>query len=217
MNAVLTPPVVTSFAQLDPEATYSYADYLSWKFTDWVELLRGKVVRRMSGPADPHQLVAGNFHGFLHYYLRRKRCQVRMAPYDVRLVPGGGDPADAAVLTVVQPDVCVIRDPAKLEHRGCLGAPDLIVEVTSPGTQSRDWKDKFDLYEENGLREYWLADPLAHSLSVFVLDEATAHYRLVGEYAGPGPVPCATLPELNLQWEDVFPAADEPPRDPEAK
>ncbi len=195
---------ITDLAQLDPNGTYSYADYLTWQFTELVELLRGKVMRRMSAPADPHQAVVGALHFQFYNHLQRQSCQVRVAPYDVRLARRGTT-ADQAIRTVVQPDVCVICDPAKIEYRGCLGAPDLIVEVLSPGTSTRDWQDKYDLYEENGVGEYWIAEPLARNLSVFVLDGDTARYRLVGEYAGPGPVPCATLPDLQLDWAAVFP------------
>ena len=204
------PAPITDLAQLDLNKTYSYADYLTWQFTELVELVRGKVMRRMSGPTDVHQVVAGGLYADIRAHLRGQPCQVRIAPYDVRLVKRGtpAHPADAAVRTVVQPDVCVICNPAKIEKRGCLGSPDLIIEVTSPGTQARDWKDKFDLYEENGVGEYWIVSPTDASLSVFVLDEATARYRLVGEYAGPGPVPCATLPGLALAWADVFPDAE---------
>lgn len=204
------PTPITDLAQLDPNGSYTYADYLTWQFTELVELWRGKLMRRMSGPTDAHQVVAGGLYADIRAHLRGQPCQVRIAPYDVRLVKLGTPPhpADAAVRTVVQPYVCVICDPAKIEKRGCLGSPDLIIEVTSPGTAARDWKDKFDLYEENGVTEYWIADPLAPSISVFVLDAATAHYRLVGEYAGPGPVPCHTLPDLNLDWAAIFPDAE---------
>ena len=198
-----TPPLITSPDQLDPHATYTYADYLTWQFTEWVELLRGKVVRRMAGPTDRHQAVSGELHFLLKAHLRHHRCQVRYAPYDVRLVKGGAN-ADAAIHTVVQPDLCVICDPAKIESRGCLGAPDLIIEIISPGTGSRDWKAKFDLYEENGVGEYWIVEPVARTIAVFVLDAATARYQSVGDFAEPGPVPCATLPGLGLNWADVF-------------
>ena len=194
---------ITSLSQLDPNGTYSYADYLTWQFTDLVELLRGKVMRRMSAPTDQHQEVAGNLHALIHHYLRRQPCQVRMAPYDVRL-PQRGTTADQAIYTVVQPDVCVICDPTKIERRGCLGAPDLIIEVTSPSTAARDWKDKFDLYEESSVGEYWIVTPLEQAIAVFVRDEATGCYHRAGEYASAGPVPCATLPSLGLDWSDIF-------------
>ncbi|HET9504421.1 MAG TPA: Uma2 family endonuclease [Hymenobacter sp.] len=200
-------PTVTSLADLDPNGTYSYADYLSWQFTELVELVRGKIMRRMSAPTDQHQALVGNLFAHLHMHLRRQRCQVRVAPYDVRL-PKPGTIADAAIYTVVQPDICVICDPAKIESRGCLGAPDLIIEVVSPRTAARDWKDKFDLYEEAGVGEYWIVLPQEEDISVFVLDEITGRYHLVGEYAGSGPIPCRTLPTLALDWVDIF--ADNP-------
>ena len=201
-----TPPI-TDLAQLDPNGSYTYADYLTWQFTELVELMRGKIMRRMSAPTDLHQDTVGELLFHFRAHLRRQRCQIRVAPYDVRLVQGGPT-ADTAIHTVVQPDLCVICDPAKREPRGCLGPPDLVVEVLSPGTNTRDWKAKYDLYEENGVTEYWIAEPLARNLSVFVLDAATARYRLMGEYAGPGPVPCHTLPGLGLDWADVFPDAE---------
>lgn len=194
---------ITSLNQLDPNGTYSYADYLTWQFTELVELLRGKIMRRMSAPTDQHQVVVGDLYFNLRTHLRQQPCHVRLAPYDVRL-PQRGTTADQAISTVVQPDVCVICDPAKIEHRGCLGAPDLVIEVTSPGTATRDWKDKFDLYEESGVGEYWIVSPTDQLIAAFVRDEATARYRLVGEHAGPGPVPCATLPGLALDWADIF-------------
>ena len=204
---MLTLAPVTSLADLDPNGTYSYADYLNWQFEELVELWRGKIMRRMSAPTDRHQAVVGEFHYLFKAYLRRQRCQVRVAPYDVRL-PQPGSTADQAIYTVVQPDLCIICDPSKIEKRGCLGAPDLVIEVTSPSTAARDWRDKFDLYEEAGVQEYWIVDPLGQDVSAFVRDAATGRYRLVGEYSRPGPVPCATLPELGLSWEDVFADAE---------
>ena len=201
------PTPITSLDQLDPNGSYSYADYLTWQFTELVELLRGKIMRRMSAPTDAHQALVVELSRRLANHLYRQRCQVRVAPYDVRL-PKRGTTADADIHTVVQPDLCVICDPAKIEPRGCLGAPDLIIEVVSPRTAARDWKDKFDLYEEAGVLEYWIVLPQDNGISIFVLDDITARYRLVGEYAGPGLIPCRTLPGLNLEWADIF--ADNP-------
>lgn len=195
---------VTSLADLDPNGTYSYADYLGWQIPEWLELLRGRVVQRVSTPVELHQRTVGELLYRFSAYLRRQPCQVRHGPYDVRL-PQPGTSTDEAIYTVVQPDICVICDPTKIEFRGCLGAPDLIVEVLSPGTAARDWKDKFDLYEEAGVGEYWIVDPLAQDLSAFVRDAGTGRYHLAGEYSQPGPLPCATLPGLGLEWEDVFP------------
>lgn len=200
-------PAITSVTDLDPNGTYSYADYVGWRFEELVELWRGKVMRRMSGPTDAHQAVVGNLFGLLHSYLRRQPCQVRVAPYDVRLPKHGTTADDAAIYTVVQPDICVICDVSKIEPRGCLGAPDLVLEVTSPRTAARDWKGKFDLYEESGVKEYWIVMPQENDIAVFVRDAATRRFELAGEYGSPGPIACATLPNLQLDWLDIFPDA----------
>lgn len=62
---------------------------------------------------------------------------------------------DNAVYTVVQPDICVICDKNKLDERGCTGAPDWIIEIVSPGNTKKEIDDKYSIYEENGVREYW--------------------------------------------------------------
>ncbi|MGI4870024.1 MAG: Uma2 family endonuclease [Janthinobacterium lividum] len=92
--------------------------------------------------------------------------------------------------------------------RAAWGPPDFIIEVTAPGSAARDWRSKFDLYEENGVGEYWIVSPAEQSIAAFVRDEATGRYRLAGEYGGPGPVACATLPGLGLEWSDIFPNAE---------
>ena len=196
---------IRSVSQLDPSKTYTYADYLTWQLGEWVELLRGKLTRRMSpAPARIHQLCSSNLHFLLRDYLRRQPCQVYAAPFDVRLKTRGADGADTAITTVVQPDLCVICDRSKLDDRGCLGAPDWVIEILSPGTAARDMHDKFDLYEEAGVGEYWIVAPMDRNISVFALDGETGRYRTVGDYAAPGPVPSHTLTGLVMEWEEVF-------------
>ena len=124
------------------------------------------------------------------------------APYNVRLTRSTGN-GDAQIQTVVQPDICVVCDPTKIDKRGCLGAPDWIIEILSPGNAGHDTKTKFDLYEENGVREYWIVYPGIQSVVVYVLD-AQDEYQLTAEYAAPGPMPVATLPGLVVEWADIF-------------
>ena len=196
-----TLPVITDISQLDLSQRYTYADYLSWRFTEYVELIRGKVMRKMSAPVTAHQQCSMNFSGELHAYLKGKPCRVFAAPFDVRLTRSTGN-GDAQVRTVVQPDLCVVCDPAKLDRRGCLGAPDWIIEIVSPGTAAYDNHTKFDLYAENGVGEYWIVFPGERSISVYTLQEG--QYQLQGDYYEPGLVPSRTLPELQVQWADVF-------------
>src|SRR2546429_3050189 len=111
---------ITNINQLDLQKTYTYADYLQWRFEEYVELFRGKVMRMSPAPLRQHQDIAGNIFQPIKSYLRKKDCKVYIAPFDVRL-PKKGNTSDEAIYTVVQPDVCVICDTAKLDKRGCIG------------------------------------------------------------------------------------------------
>ena len=70
--------------------------------------------------------------------------------------------------TVVEPDISVVCDGDKLDEYGCKGAPDLIVEVLSPSTQRYDQLVKLNLYQQAGVREYWIADPDNTTVRVMV-------------------------------------------------
>jgi Uma2 family endonuclease len=194
---------ITKLSQLDPNKTYTYADYLTWKFKEFVELIRGKLLRPMAEPTPIHQQYSTNLVAEIRPHLKGKACRVYAAPFDVRLTRSTGE-GDAQVQTVVQPDICVVCDLAKIDRRGCLGAPDWIIEIVSPGNVGHDTKTKFDLYEENGVREYWLVFPGEQTVVAYVLDPGSGRYQPAGEYAEPGPMPVAVLPGLALQWADIF-------------
>jgi Uma2 family endonuclease len=194
---------LTQFSQLDLTKTYTYADYLTWKFDEFVELIKGKVMRPMAGPSRMHQVYAGNIFGEVRQFLKKSACQVYIAPFDVRLTTAGAN-GDQQIQTVVQPDICVICDPAKLDDRGCVGAPDWIVEILSPGNTTRDTRIKFDLYEESGVLEYWIVYPGVKTVAAFTL--VAGQYTLTAEYTEPGPIPVATLPGLSLEWAEIFEA-----------
>jgi Uma2 family endonuclease len=158
------------FNDLDLNGTYSYADYLKWTFEERLELLRGKIFKMSPAPASKHQLIVGEIHYQIKKHLRHKSCQVFLSPFDVRLSPRRKE-ANSKVLTVVQPDVCVVCDLSKIDKNGCVGAPDLVVEVLSPGNTGREMKDKYEIYEENGVKEYWLVEPNDKIVLVYVLNE----------------------------------------------
>lgn len=75
--------------------------------------------------------------------------------------------SDNYIETVVQPDICVICDPAKIDRRGCNGAPDLVMEILSPSTGGKDLIVKYDLYERHGVKEYWIIHPAERTLLVY--------------------------------------------------
>ena len=195
---------ITQFSQLDLSKSYTYADYLTWKFDEFVELIKGQVMRPMAGPSRQHQEYTGNIFGEIRQYLKGKSCRVYVSPFDVRLTTAGAN-GDQQIQTVVQPDICVVCDPAKLDDRGCVGAPDWIIEIVSPGNTARDTKIKFDLYEESGVREYWIVYPGVKTVAAYLLKDG--QYKLSAEYAEPGPVPVQVLPGLALEWAEIFEAA----------
>jgi Uma2 family endonuclease len=147
---------------------YSYADYLTWHFDEVVELIKGKIFKKAAAaPRRIHQKVLGELHLVLGNFLKGNICQVYVAPFDVRFSTKSKE--DSKIHDVVQPDICVICDPEKLDDRGCIGAPDLIVEILSPGNSKTELKHKFELYESNGVKEYWVIHPENQDLLIYTL------------------------------------------------
>ena len=157
---------ITSLNQLDlVNGIYSYADYLVWKIKERVELLKGKILE-MSVPSPIHQEISGNLQGALFVFLKNSKCKLYTAPFDVRFPQKG----ESQVYTVVQPDLCVVCDFEKIDSKGCVGAPDLVVEILSPGNSKKEMKSKFALYQEEGVREYWVVDPERELVFVYVAE-----------------------------------------------
>ncbi|SHN32650.1 Endonuclease, Uma2 family (restriction endonuclease fold) [Cyclobacterium lianum] len=155
----------------EPDLEYtnhSYADYLSWQMEEVVELIKGKIFKKAAAaPKRIHQKVSVELSFRLTGFLKGKKCQVYTAPFDVRFPENST--ADHKIHDVVQPDICVICDPEKLDDRGCIGAPDLIVEILSPSNSKTELKHKFELYEVNGVREYWIIHAETQDLLIYSL------------------------------------------------
>lgn len=96
----------------------------------------------------------------------------------------------------------MICDPEKIKKRGCFGAPDWIVEILSPSTAKKDHQDKFDLYEESGVNEYWVVDPKNSTIEVFVLN--AGKYARIKTYVEDDIVPCHTLEGMTIDMMEVF-------------
>ena len=163
--------MITDINLLDFSKKYSYADYLLWKFEERIEILRGKIFKMSPAPSSSHQRISTELFGGLYTYFRKSSCQIFHAPFDVRLPDSQKKNTDKDIFTVVQPDLCIICDKSKIDERGCVGAPDLIVEILSPGNTTKEMKNKFRLYEEAGVREYWLVEPNDRVIFVYVLRE----------------------------------------------
>ncbi len=173
---------------MDLRKRYTYADYLTWMDDKRRELFNGVINLITPAPSRKHQDISTNLMRIYSAYLFHKNCKLYHAPSDVRLPKGKKNVNDKNIYTVVQPDLYVVCDLSKLDDRGCLGAPDLIIEIVSPKNSKRDIKDKFEIYQEHGIREYWIVNPNDENVSVFVLDEE-GKYQLKGMYAGDDKIP----------------------------
>ena len=91
--------------------------------------------------------------------MRKKPCQAFSAPFDVWLPLPKNIQSNDKIDTVVQPDICVICDLEKLDNQGCNGAPDWVIEILSKATSKKDLNEKFDLYQNAGVKEYWIVHP----------------------------------------------------------
>ncbi len=195
--------VITDINQLDVNGTYTYADYLLWRFKEQVELLRGKLFKMSPAPREIHQRVSMYLSGELYNFFKDKTCRFYSAPFDVRIpAKGAKGTTDNQIYTIVQPDLCVVCDLEKIDGRGCVGAPDLVVEILSPSNSRKDLKDKYEIYEEAGVPEYWIVDPDNKAFYRYVLQE--------GVYIGLPPVSegdvfrSRKFPEMEIDTRLIF-------------
>lgn len=196
--------LITNLSQLDLNGTYSYADYLTWQLEETVELIKGKIMAMSPAPNVKHQSIAGNLFLYLGNYFKHKTCRTFVAPFDVKLYDSRKSQlTDREVFSVVQPDLCVICDTSKLTIQGCDGAPDWIIEVLSLGNSKKELHLKFELYQENGVSEYWMVHPYEQAVYQFVLNHEDK-YQLHAMYAGDDIATPYLFPELKIDLADVF-------------
>jgi Uma2 family endonuclease len=185
-----------ALAQRDTQY-HTYADYLTWPDEHRYELIDGIAWMMAPAPTLDHQEVAGEIYRQLANALPGRPCRPFIAPVDVRLPKANEE--DARIDTIVQPDVLVVCDPAKLDRRGVRGAPDLVVEVLSPGSASHDHVRKRGVYERAGVREYWLVHPSDRMVTIYRLSEGQFGKPEVSEMTGETAV--GILPGLVIAWD----------------
>ena len=178
---------------------YTYADYLEWPEEERFELIDGVAYAMAPAPTRTHQNVVGELFVQVKLALRGKACQVFVAPFDVRLPHG--DEADAQVDTVLQPDVLVVCDAAKVDERGVRGAPDWVAEVLSPASAARDQTVKLAAYERAGVPEVWLLHPTDRVLSIYRLQGSGFGRAQILEMRGQ--VAVRVLPDVIVDF-DLF-------------
>jgi Uma2 family endonuclease len=191
---------ITSIDQLDMNKIYSYADYFSWKFAERLELIKGKIYEMSPAPSRIHQDVSLELAFILKSYFKSHPCNLYIAPFDVRFPKK--EVKDNKIYDVVQPDLCIICDSSKLDDRGCIGAPDLIVEILSPGNSKKELQDKYDLYLENGVKEYWIIHPSEQTLLIYKLENN--EYKPSRLYSGAETIGSSLFPDLAVDLNEVF-------------
>lgn len=193
----------------EPESPYgfTYADYLTWNFKERIELIRGKIFKMSPAPTVKHQNILTNLFLVIGNFLKNKSCKVLVAPVDVRLK---GKPfrkkklRDDEITTVVQPDIIVVCDEEKLKDaRSVDGAPDLVVEILSPGNTRVETKYKLDLYEENGVLEYWVVYPEFNHIYVYLLNKEEKYDHPV-VYEANENVISSVLQGLSIPVNEIF-------------
>ena len=168
------------------------------------ELINGKVVA-MSPAASNHNRIAGDIYGIFWSYLRGKKCE----PFGV---------GEAVYLTEVEhfiPAFMVVCDPDKVKSNGVHGAPDLVVEVLSPGTTKNDRGRKMDVYGQCGVREYWIVIPNEKTVEQYIQDNGrlVLHdvYFIPPDYTPEKELAeiakefqCSLFDDLTIRLEDIF-------------
>lgn len=194
---------ITNLSQLDVNGVYSYADYLTWQFEQAVEIIKGKLMP-MAAPNRKHQHISWQLSGAFFNTLKGYPCQAYAAPFDVRLYDRKKSfKANNHVFTVIQPDLCVVCDLTKLDDKGCLGAPDLIIEILSPGNSRKEMKTKKDLYEESGVKEYWVIDATHETLIQYILQPSNK-YSPPQIWVSDDTVTSAVFDNLTIVLADIF-------------
>ncbi|MBN2657144.1 MAG: Uma2 family endonuclease [Spirochaetales bacterium] len=188
--------------------TYTYAQYRNWPDEERWELIEGTAYDMSPAPSSGHQAISFELSGLLRDYLKDKKCRAFAAPFDVFL-PGEGEKDEEDISTIVQPDLSVICDSGKITEKGCMGAPDLVMEILSPYTSLRDLNLKFRLYEKSGVREYWVIDPGNQYIRIFSLSDQGKYgegalYSLYDLNQADPDVPSKILDGFSVNLKEVF-------------
>ena len=190
--------------QLNLNQRYTFADYLTWFDDVRRELYEGFIKLMTPSPSILHQRVSRKLTRNIDDFVKDKNCEIFYAPSDVRFPKNKDEIDDNKIYTVVQPDLYIVCDPTKLDKKGCLGPPDMIIEIVSPKNAKRDVSDKFELYQKHGVKEYWIVNPNDENVNVFILDE-NSKYKLVKIYAEDDKIPINIFNgKYKISLTDIF-------------
>lgn len=178
-----------------PKPSVSYDDYLKLPDDQRCEVVEGALAMTPAPDTD-HQLILLDLGSLLRAFTRREGLgTVLAAPTDVILSDHN----------IVQPDLLFVsRERLSIvQKRGVFGVPDLVVEILSPSTATRDLGTKRELYSRFEVREYWIVDPV--SRSVEVLTQQGAGLETWQRFADGGTLESSLLPGLTVNLSEIFP------------
>jgi len=187
---------------LDLKRRYTYADYLTWADDKVRELIDGFIKMMSPKPKPIHQRISLSLGVELVTLIKKHKGKCEVYPeIDVRL-PVNGEKEDGEIYNVVSPDISVVCDPSKIDDKGCLGAPDMVVEIQSFSTAKYDLTTKYHLYESSGVKEYWVVYPMEKGIEVFLL-QPDGKYDEGTKYES-GKIPVNIFDGCEIDFDDIF-------------
>lgn len=178
-----------------PQGQWTYTGYAAIPDDGKMyEVVKG-VLYMSPSPTPGHQDVNGEIFGYLRQFVKLAGLgRVFAEPTDVELSPGD----------IVKPDVFVVLNEHldRIKPTRIVGAPDLVVEILSPGTWRHDLHEKFDAYARAQVPEYWIVSPSEQVVEVFVLEDGA--YQSLGVFQGSAILPSRVVPDWSVPVERLF-------------
>ena len=159
------------------------------------EIIDGVLLMAPPSPTGKHQAALVRLVYYLFTYVELPQLgQVFAAPFDVELSP----------MMVVQPDVLVLLNESKHKFTPSriVGAPDLVIEIVSPGTATYDRIVKRSAYARAGVKEYWIVEPTAHTVEVLSLKGDA--YISLGIFSEAQTLPSQVVPQFPVAVKQIF-------------
>lgn len=171
---------------LPQQQVYTIEDIYALPDGERAELIDGRIYY-MAPPSRKHQRIITEVGTVINNYIKENNgaCEVNVAPFAVFL--SGND------YNYVEPDISIICDPAKLNDKGCMGAPDWIIEIVSPASRQMDYNKKLFKYRTAGVREYWIVDWEKDRITVYSFEKDT-----VNEYTFADDIPAGIYAGFSL-------------------
>ncbi|MDP4177150.1 MAG: Uma2 family endonuclease [Bacillota bacterium] len=180
---------------------YTYADYKNYPENERVEIIDGQIYAMAAAPSRIHQKIITQLLLEIGGYIKSNKgpCEVYTAPFDVFL-DDNKNLDDCK--NIVQPDISIICDKSKLTDKGCVGAPDMIIEIVSPFNPNSDYIRKLNLYDQYKVREYWIVNPIEQTIFAYTLDN-NMHYASPKAYTFKDKIKVSIYNNLEIDFNSL--------------